>query len=333
MWVSAAFVALAASMALFASVDRVPGWPGPDAPSYEQLAENLAGGDGYRVDIEGEPEGSRYPPGFPIVLAVLGLFADVTIVAVLMGMALAVAVWWSAWKGGGPMAAAVAVVLVAAYMPRHEYAGAVMADTTGALLVVLALLALQYGRPVLAGLLAGFGVWVKLAHVVIVAGLPRRAMPAFVVMLIGLVVTKVAWDWGYGGDHAQWGLSHVFSTEGLVDRHHSLPNVLAYPLMLLGLHQSITVPGAAILAAWSVWRRPERRFVLPFFVGLLAVYLPYFFQDDRFMFPAAALIAVYAGVGVADILVSVSGENPDTPGVVVPVAAKHVPGHDRVSGH
>lgn len=302
-WQLMAVVTLVVALAAFLSVDRVEGWPNPDAPSYTQLADGLASGSGYSVNIEGEPEGSRYPPGLPSLLALMSPIADAGLATLVLAAVFVVAVWASAWKAGGPVAAAVAVLLLAMYLPRHKFAGAVMADVTGALFVVSPLLALQFGRVRLAGVLAGFCAWVKLLNVVVGAGLPRRALPPFFALLGGLIVTKLLWGWGYRSGDAQWEIAHIVSTDGLLSPEiEQYPNVLAYPLMLLGLHASVTAPFAAVLAGWAVWKRPERRYVLATAAGILAVCVPYFYQADRFLFPIAALVAIYTGVGVVDLV-------------------------------
>lgn len=302
-WGAASFVLLAVVVLSFLAVERRTDWPNPDAPSYVQLAENVAAGDGYRVDIEGEPEGSRYPPGFPFLLVLSSPVAGASVATVLLAGAFVVAVWCSAWKAGGPIAASVAVALIAYGFLSHKFAGAVMADVSGALMVVLALLALQHGRPWLAGLLAGFAVWVKLALVPIGLGLPRRSVAPFVAMLAGLAATKLAWSWGYESGQASWAVEHIWSRGGLASpQDEAYPNVVAYPLMLLGLTGGLTLPGAIVLAGWAVWRRPERRFVLAVVVGALAAHVAYFYQDARFMFSAVALVAIYAGVGVAAVV-------------------------------
>lgn len=284
------------------AVEPVTGWPRPDALSYVQLAEGLAQGNGYRVDIEGEPEGSRYPPGFPILLAGLSPALGAADATLLLAVCLVVAAWWSAWKAAGPIAATVAVVLIAYGFLPHDFAGAVMADVSGALFVVLALLAYQYERLRLAGALAGYAVWLKLALVPIVVGLRRRSLFSFVLMVAVLAVTKVFWGWGYGEDHAEWGLKHVWSTEGLLSPDPRYPNVVAYPLMLLGVHGDLILPGSSFLAGWAVWHRAERRYVLGVAAAALVVLLPYFYQATRFIFPVAALVAIYSGVGVEDLI-------------------------------
>lgn len=302
-WVTVAVAALAVALMAFLSVETREGWPRPDAPSYVQLAEGLAAGDGYSVEIEGEPKGSRYPPGFPLLLALLSPVADASVATLLVAAAFVVAVWASAWKTGGPIAAAVAVLMLALYLPRHPFAGAVMADVAGALFVVLPLLALQHGHERLAGVFAGFCGWVKLVNAVVGAGLPRRALPPFVVAVAALGLTKLLWGWGYRSTDAGWSLVHIVSTDRLASPQvEAFPNVLAYPLMILGGTGSLTVPGSALLAGRALWRRPERRFVLAATAGLLAVCLPYFYQADRFMFPAVTFVAIYAGAWVADAI-------------------------------
>lgn len=93
----------------------------------------------------------------------------------------------------------------------------------------------------------------------------------------------------------------MWALDGLARHYTDLPNVVAYPAMLAGLHGDVIVPGAIFAAMIGLWQRPERRFVPAVIAGSLAIYLPYFWQESRFMFPAAALIAVYAGAFCADV--------------------------------
>jgi len=304
-WRVLSIVALLVGIGAFLSIEHRGPAPGPDSISYQQLSENLASGRGYTVRIEGEPEGSRFPPGYPIVLAVLSPFADAWGATRLVGAALTLLVWWSAYRMQGPVAASVAVVLIALYLPRHKFTGMVMSDTTGALFAVSSLLALQHGRQRLAGFLAGWCSWVRLANIAMIVGLPRRAWATLGATVAGLLATRAAWGWGYRSGMVGWDLDHIWSYESVmvaVDDANGLPNIVAYPLVVLGLQGSITPPGAALLAGWAAWRRPERRFVFGATLALLAIVIPYFAREDRFLFPVAGFVAIYAGVGVVDLL-------------------------------
>lgn len=275
--------------------------PYPDAPSYAALAAHLAAGEGYQENITGEPA-TRYPPGLPLLLSPFaGL--DLPTVAVGLTIALAVAAWWVAGRIGGGVAAGVAVLLLAASASLRHHASWVMADVPTALVTVLALGAVVSGRHRLAGLLVGFGVALRLAFLPAVLGLSRRAWLPCGVVLVALLASKLVWGWGYDGDQASWDVQHLWSTRGLSDvSEPAMPNALAYPAMLLGLKGQLVLPGAVVLAAVGVWRRPERRFVLAVAAGSMLTYLPYFAQAQRFMFPVLALVAVYAGVGCSDVV-------------------------------
>lgn len=303
-WLLASAAALTLAVAIFASVEqRPPTEIVPDATSYASLAESLASANGYRIDLSespGEPAGSRYPPGVPFMLAPLVIFVSPSQAAVVLAVALVVAVWVATRKIGGDVPAAIAVLLLATSSDMRAGAGVVRADLPAALVVVLALIATVVGRYRLAGVLAGFAVWTRLALAPIVFGLRRPGLPWFLMMVAGLVLTKVTWGWGYRSGEAQWSLEYIWSADSLaIASDLGLPNVLAYPALMLGFSGSLLAPGLLASAAFGLWRRPERRFVLSIAGGSLVVYVPYYWQDTRFMFPFAALMTIYAAVGLA----------------------------------
>lgn len=276
--------------------------PYPDAPSYVELSQRLAGLDGYSVTLEGEPAGSRYPPGFPVLLAVLSPLAGPATATAILSIGFLGAVGWSASKAGGPIASLIALAIVTMGIAKHRVVGDVMADLPAAAALMLSLLAFQYGRPRLAGWIAGFGVWIRVAHIAVAAALPRRSWSGFLVGLAGLALTRLVWGWGYEANHAQWALSHMWSGAELLPGTAFAGNASYYAMVLLGVGDAALVPpGALLLAAWAVWPRPERRLVVVTVLGLLGVYLPYFYQDSRFMIGVAAFIAVYCGVGVSEL--------------------------------
>lgn len=277
----------------------------PDAPSYVGLAKSLTHGD-YEIDVPGEPSGSRYPPGVPLLLAPFSGAAPASL-AIGMAVALLAAVWIAAKRIAGHPAAAVAVLLMAGCAPFRSDASHVMADTPTAIMTVAAVVAAHESRDRLAGFLAGFATWMRVAQGVLLFGLRRRGIVAFLSMLAALAVTKLVWGWGYKNGQVGWSIGHILSTAHLASPQvERFPNVIAYPGMLLGLTGGVTVPGAMLLAGHAVWRRRERRLVLVAIVGTLIVYLPYFYQAARFLIPAAALIAIYGGVWVNDRLQSSS---------------------------
>lgn len=302
-WV--AWAALMGGVLVVLMVDHVPPEQiAPDSGSYASLAENLAAGDGYRIDVEAlprEPEPSRYPPGYPLMLAPPLWLMSVGAAAVLISVALVVAVWAAARSMAGDVAAIVAVGLLVASEPFRFSAGTVMADVGAALLTVLALLAVRSGRPVLAGVLGAFSAWVRLAQVVIVAALPRRSWPVFAAGIVLLGVSKVWLGWGYESGQLGWGLEHIWSADSL-GRPQPLPNGIYYPAVLLGLWGGVMLPGVLVVAGIAAWRRGgvERHFFFAVHASFLVMYLPYFWQDDRFVFPVMALTTIFAAALVGD---------------------------------
>lgn len=313
----AAYVALGVAMAVVVSVEQVP-VPviAPDAGSYASLAQNMSEWDGYRIDTETlplEPEASRYPPGYPLMLAPLVWAMDVGSAAVLISVALVVAVWWAARSIGGGVAAIVAVLSLVISTPFRYSAGTVMADIPAALLTVLALIGLRAGRPLLAGALGAFSVWVRMAQIVVVLALPRRTWPIFATGVVALGVSKALLGWGYEKGQLGWSVQHVWSTAGLESGPTALSNAAYYPALLLGLWGGVMLPGVLVLASVAAWRRggAERRFFFGSLGGFLLVYVPYFWQDDRFAFPVMALSVIYAGVFAAELVSPKSA--PETP--------------------
>lgn len=302
-----AIAALGAAMAVVATVERVPlDAIVPDAPSYAQLATNLGSGDGYRIDTASmpwEPEASRYPPGYPLLLAPFTWVMGVSSAAVLFGVALVVAVWWAARSIGGDVAATCAIFLLTISEPFRQSAGTVMADIPSALATVLAFHATRRGRSGLAGALVALGAWIRLAQLAVIIALRRRAWPAAAAGIALLAVSKVVLGWGYDDGQLGWALEHIWSGESLA-RPKPLPNLAYYLAAVFGLWGGVMLPGVVLLAGVAAWRRggPERRFFLGVVGGTLLVYVPYFWQDDRFLFPVVALVSVMAGACVSDVV-------------------------------
>lgn len=302
-------VLLVAVCVLVVARDVVPlsAQPTPDATSYAHLAENLGHGSGYEVDIAGEPEGSRYPPGFPVMLAPI-LRAGVPVERAAQGftVALIVAVWALARRIGGPAAGGVAVVVLATSEALMEQSSYVMADVAGALVTVLAGWCVVSGHNQIAGVLAGWAAWTRLAAVVAIAGMRRRAWLPFSLVVLALAVVKLRTGFGYRGGQIEWSIGNAFSDAALASNVTRGGNLWAYLTALAGVGGSLTVPGVMAVAVWGAWRLPGGRWALAASAATVAVYVPYFWQAERFMFPVLALGAVYAGGGVAHLAESVS---------------------------
>lgn len=312
-WRLLALAALSVATYVVATGERRPieDQPYPDAVTYVALAHNLADGEGWGARIADEREETRYPPGLPILLAPFTAF-DLDRVAVAISVLLVGAVWLVARHLGGDLSAAVAVLVLVSSETLRTQASFVMSDIPATLATVLALGAVTTHRNRLAGVLIGVSTWLRLANVAVALGLKRRGWVPFAAVILGLVVTKVAWGWGYAGDEAAWSPGHIWSVSGLQSpQQERFANVIAYPAMLLGLEGELTVPGTALLAGLAVWRRPERWFVLAVVAGTLAVYLPYSYQAQRFMFAPVAMIAVYAGVWISDLVPHACGTGTD----------------------
>lgn len=294
---------------MFVGVDRRdPDVMAPDAPSYVQLAERIAAGDSYELDrvgpLAGEPPGSRYPPGFPLVLALFALVTDpATGAAVLAGVFVGV-VWAFARRLGGDVAATVTAVMLLASPSLRTAGGDVMADLTASTVTMLAVWAAANKRRRLAGVLAAIAVWVRVAQVVALVGIRRASVAPAVGLLSVLAASALLLRWGYQDGQTEWSLRHLWSTDGvrtLAEHEPTLPNAVAVPAMLLGLTGGLLPPGAIVVAGVALWHRPERRLVLAVVLGGVAIYLPYFYQYPRFLFPAASLVIVYAAAWVSGV--------------------------------
>lgn len=298
--VSAAWLAVALVWVLSRPVVPLEEQPWPDAATYVQLAEGLTHGE-YRTELEGEREEPRYPPGMPMMLAP---FTGLPPERVAQGftVALIVAVWALARRLGGDVAGAVASVIVAASPALRAQSSFVMSDVMGALLTVVAAWCVVSGRDRLAGLLAGWITWTRLAGAVTVLGMRRRAWTPFAALLAALLAVKVITRFGYGSEEVGWSLRYVWDPDGIGG--WPVPpdgNLIAYAKMLAGLGGGLTYPGVALLAVWGALRLPGGRWALIVSAGTFATYVAYYYQAPRFFFSVLALMAVYAGAAVGHL--------------------------------
>lgn len=179
--------------------------PFPDAHEYADAARHVADGDGYVTSIYGADVPPRYPPGFSLALAPFTWVDDYPdnvqrgskLFALLYVLLCVVA----AWSLGGPLAAALAAIVVGSSPFARESATLVMSDALAALpaAAVLALLAqpLRAGSS-LAGVLAGLAAAVRTTGIAVPAALlfslPRRwvvyALLGAVPVLLGLAALQ-----------------------------------------------------------------------------------------------------------------------------------------------
>lgn len=244
-----------------------------------------------------------------------------------------------AWRLAGPLAAPVAAfaVLYAPWAAMLSIRVMSEVPTTGLLLLEAA--ALVLGRRLrtigAAGALAGFLVWVRpAAAVLLLAGLApspdraswRRRAVTYLAGAAPFLLALALWQWRTFGtpfttSYQAAGASADGTTElgsffslgyivGLpVNTWDSpTPNLPAYMGWLFGTQVWVTFPGVGILGlcgwlleARSTGRRASfARFGLAALAFTLAIYLPYFWQNSRFMLAPAALLGIGAAVAGVD---------------------------------
>jgi hypothetical protein len=93
-----------------------------------------------------------------------------------------------------------------------------------------------------------------------------------------------------------------------------LPNVLLYPLELLGADFFVSLPGVGLLGLIAALRFARQagalgvvgRFGLAAVAATLVVYVPYFWQSARFVMVPAAILNLVAAVRLAGWLADIS---------------------------
>lgn len=198
-----------------------------------------------------------------------------------------------------------------------------------------------------AGLLAGTLVWIRPASAVLLlsglAGVSARTenrrkwlLTYFTAAAVPLALLG-AWQWlsygspftssyqaagaGVGGSHALGGFfsrSYILGDPAGGDNaalggsamDWNLPNLVVYPLQLLGVDAFLLLPGVGILGLIGLFRfaadRGARgvfgRFGLMTLATTLLVYLPYYFQTGRFLVFASALLALSTAILVGELV-------------------------------
>lgn len=296
---------------------------GLDTETYIQQAADIA-----NLDMPS----ARYPPGWPLVLAVgqtAGLRPQQ--VSKLAALALVALVIAAARRVDSPEAGAVAGLLCCSspwIIASSRYA---MSDPLAVVLALVGLLAVVAGRPVLVALTAVAGTLVRLMSgvgVLAVGVVGRRHLVAAAVTSIALLG---GFQWmahgsplsmGYENGGAEWSASYIIDGDRIGDGvwlvdgtpaeastpaepKRDWPNVVAYPLVVLGLTYVFMPPLLSLIGLWALWNRRHTRaarYVTWWLVGSLVVVLPYFFQSPRFIAPSMLLLTVFTAVGVVDVL-------------------------------
>lgn len=313
-WRVVAFAAVALVVLVLLADPIRPWWENnTDAHAYAETAHQMIRGHGY-VMLDGYQE--RYPPGWPALLAPVTLVGhfpgNVQVFARLTGVVLLGLVWWAAKKIGGYTAAATAALMCVGSKQMLEHSRQVISDVPTTCLIVGALVAMLYGRELLAGVLMGYSVAMRLASAIFLPSLlpSRRAMVGAVLVLVPLAVFQMAVYGslsGYGGSQAGFAVSalwehHAMSVRGVVV--DAGPNWMFYGKVLLGWG-GWAIPGVALLGGWGMWlHRHERATRWAASVAALNVagFLFYTLPAARFMLPTTALLTVYAGAAVAALL-------------------------------
>lgn len=293
-----------------------------DSTIYVQQAQAIRSGDA--------PSG-RYPPGLPVLLAA-GDFAGVGVSQVIqfVAVALVVLVVVTARRLGGPVAGAVAGLLCCSSPWLIASGGFVMSDPLAAALATAALLAVLNGRPAWAAVATIVGVLVRLFSGVGIIALFAVSRRLAVVAAVSAAVLFGGFQWaasgspfstGYDNGGASWAPAYIVDGDRTGDGNwlvdggaakastpdsstRDWPNLIAYPLVVLGVTFVFMPPFLAVAGLWALWVRrgtAAALFVGWWLAGSLAMALPYFFQSPRFLAPAMMMVLVYAAVGIVDL--------------------------------
>lgn len=301
-----ACLAVAVAVLVTMAAERT-GWDDQpvDSHHYAEAAHELIRGDGY-VAFEGERP--RYPVGMSVVLAPATLVGDfpgnVQSAALLITGLLVVVICATAWRLGGPVAAAAAAG-ICVLSPAFRDAGAlVLADPASACLVVGGVLAVACGRNRLGAVLVGVAAWVRLAAVALAPLVRWRVLYA----LVPLALVQV-WLFGsltgYSSEQAGWSLRWLTDRPALHGWRNisDYPSWQLYPQLLMGRFGWL-LPGLPVIAGIEMWRRRDEaatRLAAGVVAVTFATYVVYYYQAYRFMLPAAALITSFAAAGVARV--------------------------------
>lgn len=250
--------------------------------------------------------GSRFPPGFPLLLLPLsGSLTAMRLLGTATTLALVALIWCCALRIAGWWAAAAAGVLIALSPLVTGQASLVMSDALAAALTAGALLALLHGRDRLAAVLIALSAWFRIMQAAFVLALPRKVWITCALILAPLLLYNIVVNGSLTG-YAP-GDTHYFQLANLTGPvwydAFQVPSDVAnwqlYPLILLGVRGGL-VPGLLVLGAIGLWRHwsSTSAFAVKVVVINVALYLFYYWQSPRFVLPAASMLLVYAATAV-----------------------------------
>jgi hypothetical protein len=279
-------------------------WAGGTSPYADGLADVLDNPDGWLTSPLGwRPAGEQtqvptYAPGLPLLMAAPHALAGTGGATATIVLSAAVAVWATAMLAGG--VAGVAAALLLAFSPVFLYQSfQPMSDVPVTAAWMLSFFFLRSGWNGWSGICCALAIVIRpnLAPLALVPFLisNRQMWFAAPVAAAGMFLGLLQFLWygspfrsGYGAADELFAMSNV------------IPNVGRYFSWLIA-----TAP-VLLLAPFAVIRlrnRPQARALLAFAVLVVCAYLVYGVFDHwsylRFLLPAMAVLAVFAGIELA----------------------------------
>jgi hypothetical protein len=173
----------------------------------------------------------------------------------------------------------------------------------------------------------------------------RRFVRGYLVGLAGPLIALGVWQWitfgsplvtsyqaAGAGRNGQVTLGGFFSPEFVLAPPQAAeseglrgtasgPSLIRYPMQLMGIDCFLSLPGVGLVGMLAaVYFARQRgatgvlgRFTLLAMAGMLLVYLPYYWQSGRFLYPVAMLLNTNAAVLVALVAVAVGRQTRAAP--------------------
>ncbi|HEX4137476.1 MAG TPA: glycosyltransferase 87 family protein [Bryobacteraceae bacterium] len=259
-----------------------------DDAAYLVTAGAMTSGHGYTIENLPHPiPQTAFPPFFPGLLALFALVSRQP--QWLKALPLACAAGWLILTycllrkmGASTLAALLLVVLTALSPTVISLSTNLFPETTFALLVTAALLALLEERALLAGLFAGLAALTMTAGVALLAAcivtlvVRQRFRGAMIFAAVAMAITAPWFGWSlaqitHDASHSGAAATNIFNglaaSEKLVVLGRNVVSLLESPLSLLtGLHSVYFVVAGAVALIWCLWVR--RQFLPDLFVLL-----------------------------------------------------------------
>lgn len=270
--------------------------PFPDSAEYASSAHSLAIDKGYFTYVHDESrQPSRYPPGYPMVLAPFASFGsyprDIQRGAKFWAMAYVIIATMAAWVLGGPLAGVLAAIFIGVSPFAKDSAGLILSDAFTAGLTVLMLPLLRYqtrSGARLAGVASGLAALARVTGIIsliaLFSALPRRSWKTVLLFALPSLVGLALLQWIMFGNplatgYSYWGVSsHLFSISYLTGGpviHNGLTifpdklnggilgwkstagisNLEFYPLLLVGAFWVFSPPFVPLLGLIYAWRQ------------------------------------------------------------------------------